>query len=59
MTKKPQTVEIAPGDTTFKSSQCQEWQKTDAAPPPAPNPGDLLGQLGSLIGPAVLGPSGG
>jgi hypothetical protein len=59
MTKKPQTVEIAPGDTTFKTSQCQEWQKTDAAPPPPPNPGDLLGQLGSLVGPAALGPSGG
>src|SRR5262245_38093000 len=27
MTKKPQTVEIAPGDTTFKTSKCQEWQK--------------------------------
>src|ERR1051325_178138 len=30
MTKKPQTVQIEVGDTTFKSSECQEWQKTDA-----------------------------
>lgn len=50
MTKKPQTVQIEPGDTTFKSSECQDWQKTDAAPPPAPNPVDIIGQLGSLIG---------
>lgn len=59
MTKKPQTVEIAPGDTTFKSSKCQEWQKTDAPPPAQPNPGDILGQLGSLIGQGAIAPRGG
>lgn len=50
MTKKPQTVQIEAGDTAFTSSECQEWQKTDAAPPPKPNPADVIGQLGSLIG---------
>jgi hypothetical protein len=61
MTKKPQTVQIEAGDTAFTSSECQEWQKTDAAPPPEPGPGDLLGQLGSLIGRGILtgGGSGG
>lgn len=50
MTKKPQTVQIEAGDTTFKSSECQDWQKTDAPPPPDPSPVDLLGQLGGLVG---------
>jgi hypothetical protein len=50
MTKKPQTVQIEAGDTAFTSSKCQDWQKTDAAPPPKPNPIDVLGQLGSLLG---------
>jgi hypothetical protein len=50
MTKKPQTVEIEAGDTTFKSSECQEWQKTDAAPPAALSPIDVIGQLGGMIG---------
>ena len=58
MTKKPQTVQIEAGDTTFKSSECQEWQKTDAAPPPPGNPADLLGQLGLLIGRGALGGGG-
>ena len=52
------TVQIEAGDTTFKTSDCQEWQKTDAAPPPKPNPVDLIGQLGSLIGVGAA-PSGG
>ncbi len=50
MTKKPQTVQIDAGDTTFKSSECQEWQKTDAPPPASPSPVDLIGQLGGLLG---------
>ena len=50
MSKKPQTVQIEPGDTIFKTSKCQEWQKTDAAPPPQPGPGEVLSQLGPLIG---------
>lgn len=58
MTKKPQTVQIEAGDTTFKTSDCQEWQMTDAAPPPKPNPMEVLGQLGSLIGVGAA-PSGG
>jgi hypothetical protein len=58
MTKKPQTVEIESGDTGFTSSECQDWQKTDAAPPPKPNPIDVLGQLGSLMGAGGGAPSG-
>ena len=58
MTKKPQTVQIEAGDTTFKTTDCQEWQKSDAAPPPKPSPVDVLGQLGSLIGVGAA-PSGG
>ena len=50
MTKKPQTVQIEEGDTAFTTSECEEWQKTEAAPPPKPSPVDILGQLGSLIG---------
>lgn len=60
MTKKPQTVQIDPGDTTFKSSECQEWQKTDAPPPPQPSPLDVLGPLTGIIGAgAAPPPSGG
>ena len=50
MTKKAQTVQIEAGDTAFTSSECQDWQKTDAAPPGKPNPIEVLGQLGSLLG---------
>lgn len=59
MTKKPQTVQIEAGDTAFISSECQDWQKTDATPPPRPNPLDVLGQLGSLIGVGVGAAPGG
>lgn len=59
MTKKPQTVQIEAGDTTFRSSECQEWQKTDAPPPAAPGPMDIIGQLGSLIGAGAAAPGGG
>src|SRR3954469_7102153 len=38
MTKKPQIVQIDPADTTFTTSECQQWQKTDAAPPPPASP---------------------
>jgi hypothetical protein len=58
MTKKAQIVEIEAGDTAFTSSECQDWQKTDAAPPPKPNPIDVLGQLGSLMGAGGGAPSG-
>jgi hypothetical protein len=58
LTKKAQTVAIAPTDTSFTTRSCQQWQKTDAAPPPPGNPADLLGQLGTLIGKGML-PGGG
>ena len=54
LSKKAQFVQIDPGDTAFTTSDCQPWQKTDAAPPPQPGPGDLLGQLGSFIGRGIL-----
>ena len=61
MTKKPQIVQIDPTDTSFTTRECQQWQQTDAAPPPPGNPADLLGQLGTLIGKGMLtgGGSGG
>ena len=58
MTKKAQTVQIEAGDTAFTSSECQDWQKTDAPPPARPNPIDVLGQLGSLLGAGGGAPSG-
>ena len=54
LTKKPQVVRIEPGDTAFTTNDCQPWQLTDAAPPPAAAPGELLGQLGSFIGSGIL-----
>jgi hypothetical protein len=60
MTKKAQIVQIDPSDTSFTTHDCQQWQQTDAAPPPPGNPADLLGQLGTLIGKGMLaGPGGG
>ena len=59
LTKKPQVVQIQPGDTTFTTNECQPWQLTDAPPPPQPGPGALLGQLGTFLGPAILGGGGG
>lgn len=54
LTKKPQVVRIEPGDTAFTTNDCQPWQLTNAAPPPAAAPGDLLGQLGAFIGSGIL-----
>ena len=52
MSKKPQIVQIAATDTSFKTSQCQPWQKIDDCLPgcgPAPmNPAEVLGQLGRI-----------
>lgn len=52
MSKQPQIVQIAATDTSFKTSDCQPWQKIeDCLPgcaPPAPNPVDILGQLGRI-----------
>jgi hypothetical protein len=56
LSKKPQLVQIDPTDTTFTTNDCQAWQLTNAAPPPQPGPQDLLGQLGTFLGPALLGP---
>ncbi len=33
LTKKPQTVQIDPTDTAFKTNGCQAWTPTDALPP--------------------------
>lgn len=53
MTKKPQIVQILATDTTFKTSDCQPWQKIDdclpGCGPAAMNPGDLLSQLGGML----------
>ncbi len=38
LSKKAQFVQIDPGDTAFTTSDCQPWEKTDAAPPPRPGP---------------------
>jgi hypothetical protein len=56
LTKKPQIVQIAPGDTAFVTNDCQPWQLTECPPecaPPAVPPQSLLGHLGDLfeIGP--------
>lgn len=56
LTKKPQVVLIDPTDTSFTTNECQQWTLTNAAPPPQAGPGDLLGQLGAFIGPAILAP---
>jgi hypothetical protein len=56
LSKKPQVVQVAAADTTFTTNDCQAWQLTNAAPPPPAGPQDLLSQLGSFIGPALLGP---
>ncbi len=53
MSKKPQIVRIEATDTSFKTSDCQPWQRIeDCLPgcgPAAPNPADLLGQLGRMV----------
>ena len=37
MTKRPQVVQIEPGDTAFKTDHCQPWHLTDC-PPDCPVP---------------------
>jgi hypothetical protein len=56
LTKKAQVVRVEPGEA-FTTNDCQPWQLTDTAPPPAAAPGDLLGQLGSFIGKGILSPA--
>ncbi|MCV7242026.1 hypothetical protein H7J83_04585 [Mycobacterium mantenii] len=49
MSKKPQVVQIDPGDKAFKTSGCQPWQLTpDAALPPSAPPAGVQGTLGIL-----------
>ena len=52
MSKQPQIVQIDATDTSFKTSECQPWQKIDDCLPgcgPAPmNPVEILGQLGRI-----------
>ncbi len=55
LTKKPQVIQIAAGDTSFTTSDCQPWQLTNAPIPPQGSPTDILGQLGKLI---LTGPKG-
>ncbi len=51
MSKKPQVVQIDPGDKAFKTSGCQPWQLTpDAALPPTAPPAGVQGTLGILNG---------
>ena len=48
LTKKPQVVQIDPGDTAFTTSHCQPWQLSDCMPGCAPAPQNPLGLLGDL-----------
>jgi len=50
MTKKPQVVAVAPTDASFKTTGCQAWLLTDAAPP-----GQMPPVLGGLKMQAYLG----
>lgn len=43
LTKKPQIIQIDPGDATFKTDGCQPWTLTDAPVPAAAGP--LMSQL--------------
>jgi hypothetical protein len=54
-TKKPDVVEIDPTDKAFKTSGCQPWQKTDAAPTDTPTGAEIPGQeIPGLIAKAKL-----
>ncbi|OBI42911.1 hypothetical protein [Mycobacterium sp. E796] len=51
MSKKPQVVQIDPGDKSFKTTGCQPWQLTpDATVPPEAPPAGVQGTLGILNG---------
>ncbi|CAJ1510516.1 hypothetical protein [[Mycobacterium] burgundiense] len=53
MSKKAQVVKIEAGDTSFKTSDCQQWNKiNDCLPgcgPQGANPAAILGQLGQIV----------
>jgi len=62
LTHKPQVVSIEPTDATFKTSGCQTWSLTDAAPPASV--GNLQAQaamamLNGILGGGVMGGGGG
>lgn len=46
---KAQTVQIDPGDASFKTSGCQPWQITDAPAPAAVSPQNARAQLGGYL----------
>lgn len=51
MSKKPQVVQIEPGDQAFKTDGCQPWQKTDTATPDTgKSPAEAKLELGILNG---------
>jgi hypothetical protein len=59
LTKKPQVVQIAPGDKAFKTNGCQPWQITDATPPAPGLPPLIAGsQLNSWIAGIISGGAG-
>ena len=49
LSKKAQIVQIDPSDASFKTSGCQPWQMTDAAPPATVPPLVAGAQLGGLL----------
>jgi hypothetical protein len=51
LSKKAQLVQIDSGDTTFKTDQCQPWQKLDCAVncPAEPVPHDVVGELRDFL----------
>ncbi|MDT7757137.1 MAG: hypothetical protein QOH27_3035 [Mycobacterium sp.] len=62
LTHKPQVVSIEPTDATFKTSGCQTWSLTDAAPPASV--GNLQAQaamamLNGILGGGAMGGGGG
>jgi hypothetical protein len=60
MSKKAQVVLIEATDTTFKTSDCQPWQKIDdclpGCGPQSASPVEILGQLGSMMAGRPSGP---
>lgn len=53
MSKKAQVVQIDATDTSFKTSDCQQWQMIDnclpGCGPQGAAPADILGQLGRMM----------
>lgn len=50
LSKKPQTVEILPSDSAFKTNGCQPWQLTDEVAPAAVPPQIAGAQLQAILG---------